>query len=56
MRSFGASCLMSVANPNEIYHFIQVIKQGVKDKEISKKQIDDSVRKILEAKGFTVKD
>jgi beta-glucosidase-like glycosyl hydrolase len=41
-------------DPNEIYHMIQVVKKGVEEGKISEEQIDLSVRKILEAKGFTV--
>jgi len=42
-------------DPNEIYHMIQVVKEAVENGEIPKKQIDNSVTKILEAKGFRVK-
>lgn len=41
-------------DPNEIYHMILVIKQAVEDDEIDENNIDNSVRKILTAKGFTV--
>ncbi|MBI2665994.1 hypothetical protein HYX13_00115 [Candidatus Woesearchaeota archaeon] len=42
-------------NPHEIYRMIQVIKTAVDNRELSEKQIDASVTRILEAKGFTVK-
>jgi beta-N-acetylhexosaminidase len=42
-------------DPNEVYRMVQVIKKAVKNKDISAKQIDNSVTKILEAKGFIVK-
>ena len=42
-------------DPNEIYHMIQVVRGAVMAGEISEKQIDESVRKILMAKGFVVK-
>jgi len=41
-------------DPNEIYRMIQVVKQAVEGGDISEEQIDVSVRKILELKGFTV--
>ncbi|MBI4980831.1 hypothetical protein HZC30_04720 [Candidatus Woesearchaeota archaeon] len=41
-------------DPNEIYHMIQVVKKAVEEKKISEDQIDYSVKKILELKGFTV--
>jgi beta-N-acetylhexosaminidase len=41
-------------DPNEIYRMIQVVKEAVESGEIPEEQIDNSVRKILEAKGFTV--
>ena len=40
---------------NEIYHMIQVIKTAVEDGTIKESQIDASVTKILEVKGFEVK-
>ncbi|MBU0457422.1 MAG: hypothetical protein KKD75_04735, partial [Nanoarchaeota archaeon] len=42
-------------DPNEIYHMIQVIKDAVEREEISEEQIDNSVRKILVAKGFNLR-
>lgn len=42
-------------DPNEIYRMIQVVKAAVKSGEIPEKQIDGSVRKILEAKGYAVR-
>ncbi len=41
-------------DPNEIYRMIQVVKKAVEDGIISREQIDNSVRKILNAKGFAV--
>ncbi len=41
-------------DPNEIYRLIQVVKRAVERGEIPEQQIDASVRKILERKGFTV--
>ncbi len=41
-------------NPNEIYRMIQVVKAAVERGEIPETQIDASVKRILEAKGFTV--
>ena len=41
-------------DPNEIYHMIQVIKDAVERGEIPETQIDASVTRILEAKGFSV--
>ncbi len=41
-------------DPNEIYHMIQVISKAVDSGEISEQRIDDSVRRILLAKGFMV--
>ncbi|MDP3698690.1 MAG: glycoside hydrolase family 3 N-terminal domain-containing protein [Nanoarchaeota archaeon] len=41
-------------DPNEIYHMIQVVKAAVERGEIPEAQIDASVGRILEAKGFTV--
>lgn len=41
-------------DPNEIYHMIQVIKEAVQSGKIPEEQIDASVKKILEAKGFKV--
>lgn len=42
-------------DPQEIYHMIQVVAQAVRDGIIPEEQIDASVQKILEAKGFKVK-
>ena len=41
-------------DPNEVYRMIRVIAKAVDDGEIPEKQIDDSVTRILEAKGFRV--
>jgi beta-N-acetylhexosaminidase len=41
-------------DPNEVYRMILVIKKAVEEGDISEEQIDNSVRKILEAKGFEV--
>lgn len=41
-------------DPNGIYHMIQVIKAAVERGEIPETQIDASVTRILEAKGFSV--
>ncbi len=41
-------------DPNEIYRMIQVVSQAVERGEVSEQQIDASVRKILQAKGFVV--
>lgn len=41
-------------DPNEIYRMIQVVKGAVERGEISEELIDDSVRKILKAKGLKV--
>ena len=42
-------------DPNEIYRMIQVVKSAVEDGDISEKQIDASVTRILMAKGFEVR-
>ncbi|MBS3116147.1 glycoside hydrolase family 3 protein [Candidatus Woesearchaeota archaeon] len=42
-------------DPEEMHRMIQVVAEAVRRGEISKKQIDASVRKILMAKGFRVK-
>ncbi len=41
-------------DPNEIYRLIRVISEAVDRGDISKQRIDDSVRRILVAKGFRV--
>ncbi len=41
-------------DPNEIHHMIQVVAQAVNENIIPQNQIDESVRKILIAKGFEV--
>lgn len=41
-------------DPNEIYGMIQVVKAAVERGEIPEEQIDASVKKILEMKGFKV--
>lgn len=42
-------------DPNEIYRMIQVVKAAVERGEIPEAQIDASVTRILEAKGFIVR-
>ena len=42
-------------DPNEIYHMIKTVKEAVLNGEITEEQIDNSVKKILEAKGFNIK-
>jgi len=42
-------------SPEEIYHMIEVIKEAVEKGEILEGRIDESVKKILELKGFIVK-
>ncbi len=42
-------------DPNEIYRMIQIVAQAVRDGEIEEDNIDLSVRKVLEAKGFAVR-
>jgi len=42
-------------DPNEIYRMIQIVAAAVQQGEIDEEQIDNSVRKILEAKGFEVR-
>ena len=41
-------------DPAEIYHMIQVVEDAVVQGEIMEERIDESVRKILRAKGFVV--
>ena len=41
-------------DPHEIYRMIQIIKNAVERGEIPEEQIDESVRKILKAKGMEV--
>lgn len=41
-------------DPNEIYRMIQVVKKAVERGDIPQAQIDASVARILEAKGFRV--
>ncbi|MBS3123286.1 hypothetical protein J4437_01485 [Candidatus Woesearchaeota archaeon] len=41
-------------DPQDTHRMIQLIKKAVENGEISLKQIDNSVKKILEAKGFVV--
>lgn len=43
-------------DPNEIARMIQVVKRAVQRGEIPEEQIDRSVKKILERKGFTVSE
>ena len=53
----GSDIILNFNNdPNEIYHMILVIKKAVENGEISEKNIDHSVKKILEAKGFKVEE
>jgi beta-N-acetylhexosaminidase len=42
-------------DPNEVHRMIEIVSAAVKSGEIPKKQIDESVRKILVAKGYKVK-
>lgn len=42
-------------DPNEIYYMIQVVSRAVRSGEIEEKRIDDSVRRVLAAKGFRVR-
>jgi beta-N-acetylhexosaminidase len=42
------------SDPNEINRMIKVVSNAVRQGKISEKQIDNSVTKILEAKGFRV--
>ena len=42
------------SDANEIYHMIQVVKEAVQSGEIWIEDIDRSVTKVLEAKGFKV--
>ncbi len=41
-------------DPNEIYRMIRVVAKAVEEGVIKEEQIDNSVRKILQAKGFVV--
>jgi len=41
-------------DPNEIYRMIQIVKKGVQEGKLSSEQIDASVKRILELKGFRV--
>ncbi len=41
-------------DPNEIYHMIQTVKKAAEVGKISEEQLDGSVKKILELKGFVV--
>jgi len=41
-------------DPNEIYRMIEVITEGVEQNIIQEAQIDTTVTKILELKGFIV--
>ncbi len=43
-------------DPNEIYHMIEVVEEAVLNVEIEEEKIDASVKRILEFKGFNVKD
>ncbi len=43
------------ADPNEVHRMIKIVASAVKNGEIPRSQIDNSVRKILEVKGFEVK-
>ena len=53
----GADIVLNFQNdPNEVYHAITVIRDAVDGGIISEERIDASVRKILTAKGFVVKD
>ena len=41
-------------DPLEIYHMITVIQNAVENGDLAEEQIDQSVRRILTAKGLTV--
>ena len=41
-------------DPNKLYYMIKVVEKAVRQGKINKEQIDNSVKKILEAKGFVV--
>jgi len=43
------------SDPNEIHRMIQIVKSAVTRRVIPEEQIDNSVRKILIAKGFVVR-
>lgn len=43
------------SDPNELYRMINVVSAAVERGEISEKQIDESVTKILRAKGYDVR-
>jgi beta-N-acetylhexosaminidase len=42
------------ANPKDLYHMISIVEDAVKRGDISEKRIDDSVTRILGAKGIQV--
>ena len=41
-------------DPNEVYRMIKVVAKAVEEGKISEEQIDDSLRRIFNAKGFVV--
>lgn len=52
----GADLILNFnQDPHEIYHMLEVIEQAVLQGEIPKERIDESVKRILEFKGFKVK-
>jgi beta-N-acetylhexosaminidase len=52
----GSDIVLNFNNdPNEIYHMIETIELAISNGEIEEEKIDNSVRKILEFKGFKVK-
>lgn len=53
----GADVVLNFnTDPNELYHMIEVIEEAVSNGEIEEERIDESVRRILEFKGFKVKE
>jgi beta-N-acetylhexosaminidase len=42
-------------DPNEIHRMILLVSEAIENEEISEEEIDKSVKKILEAKGFKIK-
>lgn len=53
----GADIILNFnQDPQEIYHMIRVIKSAVESGEIPIERIDASVKKILTAKGFEIRE
>jgi beta-N-acetylhexosaminidase len=48
--------LFFTGEPKEVYAFIQTVKSAVQDGRISEARLDDSVRRVLAAKGIPVID